>query len=109
MRCEEEILYSEGGEALALLPRAVGAHPWMCPWQWMGSFALWEVSLNMEWNQMGCEVPSNPTTLGSMALWVHRRVPAWVLSPQGQRGEVAAGTPCPPGCQAEAGAPPNNI
>ena len=28
-------LYSEDSKALALLPRAVGAHPWMCPRPWM--------------------------------------------------------------------------
>jgi len=44
MRHEEEILLSEGGEVLALLPRAVVPHPWRCQWPWMGpgQSALWK-------------------------------------------------------------------
>jgi len=37
---EEEILCTEGSEALALLPRAGGANPWRFPWPWMGPWAF---------------------------------------------------------------------
>jgi len=35
VRCEGEILCSEGGEAVALRT-AVVPHPWRCPRPWMG-------------------------------------------------------------------------
>ena len=43
MRCSEEFLHSEGGEALALLPRELWVpHPWRCPRPgWMGPWAAW--------------------------------------------------------------------
>jgi len=61
------MLYSEGADALALLPRAVGAPSLEVPMAMggtLGSLRRWgAASPHQGWGCGGFEVPSNPTML----------------------------------------------
>jgi len=92
VRCQEEILYSEVGEALALLPRAVGT-PFLEVRRTRGGPGQPELGLHPAhgrgWSSMIFRIPSNPTIL-----CFHKSSGGARPSP-GQHPAAPAAPPCP--------------
>jgi len=75
-----EILYAEGSEALALLSRAVGAHPWRCPrpgWVGPGQPELGaQPSHGRGWNWVIFRLPSKPSH--ATILWFYKKETSFI-------------------------------